>query len=115
MNKITEKKPDAQATTSPKEITRRFVLGFIVSAAGMIVAAVIYFVVGHELVFDMAARVFVAAFVGVGILVGWWMIRTGEKYTGYGVLFGSVFGIILAILGAILIALFLVAQPVTGI
>jgi len=102
------------ASPAPKEMTRRFILGFVVSALGMVIAALIYIFFSKQLVFDATAQILMGAFTLVGVLVGWWMIKTGEKYIGYGVLFGSIFGVILVILATFLIALMFVAQPATG-
>lgn len=114
MNKTGLKIKVALASPAPSHASKRFLLGFIISLLSMVLAALIYFFLGNNLAFDFVAEILAGAFVIIGVLVGWWMIKTGEKHAGLGIIFGSFFGIILIVLSAMLIALYFVAYPATG-
>jgi len=109
------KKPTQDATASPLEHNKRFLLAFFISMAAMIIAAITYVIVGERFVFDWKTESLIVALVLVGVVVGLWLLQKGEKHTGYGVLFGSLFGLVLGAVAVVLLSLFLIARPVTGI
>jgi len=103
-----------KATPAPKEMSRRFLTGFLTSLISMFLAAIIYYVLDQEIAVDLKAELLGGAFAIIGVLVGWWMMKTGEKHVGLGVIFGSIFGIILIILAVMLLTLHFVAFPAFG-
>jgi|GEM_PF-6697444 len=103
-----------KATVSPRESSRRFLMAFLLSAISMILAAVIYVLVGERFVFDWKTQALILTLVAIGVVMGLWLCIKGEKHTGYGVLFGSLFGIVLGAIAVVLLALFLIAFPAVG-
>jgi hypothetical protein len=103
------------ATPTVHQSARQFVMGFSISLIAMIVAAILYVIVGSDFVFDTRAQLLVLTLILIGVVVGFSMIRAGEKHAGYGVLFGSLFGLLIGILAIALIGLLLVAYPASGV
>ncbi|MFO0704993.1 MAG: hypothetical protein U0517_03475 [Candidatus Andersenbacteria bacterium] len=101
----------AHATISPKEASRRFILAFSISAAAMIVAALVYVLFGKRFMFDWQTQALLTTLVLFASVIGVWLVQKGEKHTGYGVLFGSLFGIVLGAIAVVLLALILTAFP----
>ncbi|MFH0830593.1 MAG: hypothetical protein V1895_00855 [Parcubacteria group bacterium] len=104
-----------QATPSPRENSKRFMIAFLISLSAMVAAAIVYVVVGERFAFDFKTQALIATLVLIGAIVGLWLLQRGEKHTGYGVLFGSFYGILLGGIAVVLIALLLLGFPASGL